>query len=197
MNTRHVHALHSGELTVQKRRNTPNELTQKIPNFVDADMPQQHAEFYADLPYLPLATLDANGRPWVGLLVTREKDDPSIGIKVTERNRLLVVTDAVAYDPFVRALEHMKVDTPRGKTLFAGVGIDFSNRRRNKFAGTIDSVDIEPSGKIHLNLSSNQHLGNCPKYITVRSLEHYRRNAEILFDCLNRLMSDYPILVRS
>ncbi|MGL6314105.1 hypothetical protein [Vibrio sp. WXL103] len=192
MNSRKNHALHSGELSVQKRHNTPEELTMRIPDFVEADMPAEHANFYSELPYLPLATLDVNGRPWVNLLVTQAQGDASIGVKVTGQNRLSVVAEAVADDPFIRSLRQTQLASARESALFAGVGIDFSNRRRNKFSGRINSVELEPSGRIGLNLSSDQHLGNCPKYITVRSLEYHQRNAQIVFDHFETLNVELP-----
>lgn len=192
MNFRKRHALHSGELTLQKRLNTPDELTKKIPDFIEAEMPHQHAEFYSELPYLPLATLDGRGRPWADLLVTQAKGVPSIGIKVTEQNRLSVVAEISTNTPFVRALVQAKSSSPECNRLFAGVGIDFSNRRRNKLAGTIDSVGFESSRSISLNLSSTQHLGNCPKYITVRTLEYHRRSSETIFDHFEMLNISLP-----
>ncbi|EGQ7996635.1 oxidoreductase [Vibrio vulnificus] len=192
MNFRKLHALHSGELAIQKRLNTPDELTKKIPDIVEADMPHQHAEFYSELPYLPLATLDGRGRPWADLLVTQAKGDPSIGIKVTEQNRLSVVAEVSTNTPFVRALVQANARSPECNRLFAGVGIDFSNRRRNKLAGTIDNVGFKSSSSISLNLSSTQHLGNCPKYITIRALEYHGRSSETIFDHYETLNISLP-----
>lgn len=192
MNSRKKHCLHSGELSVQKRRNTPEELTLRIPDFVEADMPAEHANFYSELPYLPLATLDANGRPWVNLLVTQAQGDASIGIKVVGQNQLSVVAEAVSDDPFIRALRQTQLALAKERALFAGVGIDFSNRRRNKFSGHINSAELEPSGRFSLELSSEQHLGNCPKYITVRSLVYHQREAEIVFDHFKTLNVELP-----
>jgi len=65
-------------------------------------------------------------------------------------------------DPFVRALEQRKNLSPDDSTLFAGVGIDFSNRRRNKLAGSILHSQMKSSEQLHLKLKSVQHLGNWP-----------------------------------
>jgi ferredoxin-NADP reductase len=175
------HKSHKGELRLQERRNTPKEMISSIPQYIAPDMPQQHADFFAELPYLPLATLDHDGRPWVSLLVTRSESDPSIDIKISDQNTMEVVAESNPYDPFARAL--MQDPTSgHAQKLFAGVGVDFSNRRRNKIAGQISAASVEESGKIRLHLASDQHLGNCPKYITVRELAYEKRSAGLVSD---------------
>ncbi|MEL6641794.1 MAG: pyridoxamine 5'-phosphate oxidase family protein [Pseudomonadota bacterium] len=176
-----IHKSHRGELMLQERRHTPKELSDAIPHYIDSDMPQQHADFFAGLSYLPLATLDTHGRPWVSLLVTQSDSDPSVGIQVAGQNTTHVVAETNPHDPFVRALRQNLTDDLEAR-LFAGVGIDFANRRRNKIAGSIVAANVEDRGRIGLKLTSDQHLGNCPKYITVRTLEHERRSPEIVHD---------------
>lgn len=176
-----IHRSHMGELALQALRHTPQELSDAIPHYIERDMPQQHADFFAELSYLPLATLDGQGRPWVSLLVTRSAGDPSLGIEIADQNTMQVLAATNPYDPFVRAI-FQDQSGARDARLFAGVGVDFSNRRRNKIAGSIEHSSVESGGKIRLHLASNQHLGNCPKYITVRSLEHAPRTAEVAHD---------------
>lgn len=183
------HALHKGEVLLQQRRGTPSELTASMPDYITRDMPEQHADFFIGLPYLPLATLDSQGRPWASILVTTSNDDPSIGVKVSGHNRTDVIAVVNQYDPFMRALQAPSGDESQ---LFAGVGVDFTNRRRNKLAGSIKRVSIAPSGKVSLQLMSNQHLGNCPKYITVRSLEYEARKAKLALDSYDSLTKSLP-----
>ncbi|WP_299852313.1 pyridoxamine 5'-phosphate oxidase family protein [uncultured Roseovarius sp.] len=166
---------------LQERRHTPKELSDAIPHYIDSDMPRQYADFFAGLSYLPLATLDHQGRPWVSLLVTQSDNDPSVGIQVADRNTTNVVAETNPHDPFLRAVSQDPASDLEAR-LFAGVGVDFSNRRRNKIAGSIRSADVEGAEKIRLQLLSDQHLGNCPKYITVRSLEHTRRSSELIHE---------------
>ncbi|MEP3198036.1 MAG: pyridoxamine 5'-phosphate oxidase family protein [Lentilitoribacter sp.] len=187
-----IHKSHRGELLLQERRNTPRELRDAIPQYINSNMPQQHADFFAGLSYLPLATLDNRGRPWVSLLVTTSDQDPSIGINVMGGNRTDIVTEISPYDPFRRSLkqEQAPADNPR---FFAGVGIDFSNRRRNKIAGSISQTSIDDeTGKVKLRLLSDQHLGNCPKYITVRTLVHEQREAELFHDSFDTNITALP-----
>ena len=191
-----VHKSHWGELLLQKRRHTPKELSDAIPHYIDRNMPQKHAEFFAGLSYLPLATLDHHGRPWVSLLVTQSDTDPSVGIKVTGPNTTDVVAETNPHDPFVRSVIQ---DQGGGLTalLFAGVGVDFTNRRRNKIAGAIGAANVEGRGKISLKLLSDQHLGNCPKYITLRTLEHFERRPELDHDRFDAPFSALPEAAKS
>lgn len=186
-----IHRSHRGELLLQKRRNTPQEVSDGIPHYINRDMPQSHADFFAGLPYLPLATLDQKGRPWVSLLVTASDDDPSLGIKQGGRNTTNVIAQTNPFDPFALALQQAPA-TGDEKPLFAGVGIDFGNRRRNKIAGSVSEASIEDAGKIHLRLLSDQHLGNCPKYITVRALAYKQRRAELSYDSIDDITSALP-----
>lgn len=186
-----IHRSHKGELLLQERRDTPKELTDAIPQYISSDMPQQHADFFAGLPYLPLATLDQRGRPWVSVLVTSSDDEPSVGIKVLGGNTTDVFAETSPFDPFARALQQAPASAGEGR-LFAGVGIDFSNRRRNKIAGSISRASVDEAGSVRLRLLSDQHLGNCPKYITVRRLAHIRRRAELSFDSFDNCTSALP-----
>jgi len=186
------HALHEGELRLQKLRHTPSELADVIPNYIHGDMPLQHAEFFAGLSYLPLGTLDDQGRPWASLLVTQSNDDPSVGIIVAGHSQTDIFAEANPHDPFVRALGEKQSPAPVSERLFAGVGMDFTNRRRNKLAGMIKLKSNEPAGKVSLQLLTDQHLGNCPKYITVRSLEHMVRNAELVLDSRENMTTPLP-----
>lgn len=186
------HPWHSGEALVQERRGTPSNIVLSVPDHIEKNMPQQHAEFFAGLSYLPLATLDKQGRPWVSVLVTTSLTDPSIGITTSGLNQTDVVAEVNASDPFVRALGPDQNPSDEGPRLFAGVGVDFTNRRRNKMAGVIEPVSIDRPGKVSLRLISDQHLGNCPKYITVRSLVHESREAELALDSFDALTAALP-----
>ncbi len=182
MKNENFYSQHQGAMYLHEQRNTPGDLVEFISTYIMSDMPLQHADFFNGLSYLPLATLDEQGRPWASLLVTQSHDDQSVGIRIVGQNKLTLCSRLNKYDPFLSAILETKVTTPDNDTLFAGVGIDFSNRRRNKLAGLIDKASINDDGYLNLTLNSNEHLGNCPKYITVRSLQPYKRQATLGFD---------------
>jgi len=183
------HRQHSGELEVQRRMNTPSEVADKVPYFVSSDMPEQHSEFFSGLSYLPLGTLDGLGRPWASVLVTKSNADTSIGINYQSNNTLRVSSRVNRDDPFIRSV--IQNDESKEKPRFAGVGVDFSNRRRNKLAGKIDRVELDGNNTISLDLRSDEHLGNCPKYITIRSLVPHLREPKTVFDHFKSL--DIPL----
>ena len=140
-------------------------------------MPMEHSIFFARLLYFAIATLDSQGYPIVTLL-TR----PVMANEVKEGfitalgpQQLTMTATPAAADPFVSALLN---DSP---TYFAGVGIDFTNRRRNKVAGKlkeshVEAFNFDPARSfIDISLHTTESLGNCPKYITVRKLKPLSR----------------------
>ena len=182
MNDQRPHRVHDGERYVQSRRNSPAQLAEELPRYIERDMPRQHSDFYQNLPYISLGTLDGKGRPWASLLVTRSATEDAVGIALTAANELGLVSLTSQQDPFVRALVQHHASSPDDHMLFAGVGVDFTNRRRNKIAGRVRSFDTGTPGYLKLQLSSDQHLGNCPKYITVRTLEPHPRTPVVAYD---------------
>lgn len=187
-----LHKLHEGELSLQRRKKTPREVTSSLPDYIDRNMPQQHADFFSNLEYLPLATLDQMGRPWASILVTHSDKSKALGISVSASNQMRVIAESNPHDPFLSALYRKNRDSSARTQLFAGVGVDFRNRRRNKMAGSINQVTIEQDGKVRLEITSDQHLGNCPKYITIRDLEYKAREAKLNFEELTQLNTSLP-----
>jgi len=185
MKSDRAHILHLGERKVQERRHTPEQLVHSIPHYIHTDMPQQHADFYSGLSYLPMCTMDRMGRPWASILVTRSERDTSIGARFLDPGKLTIESQMSIDDPFYRALKSSKDDASDTPLLFAGVGVDFANRRRNKIAGKIASIELGENGKVVLQLDSDEHLGNCPKYITVRDLVPKHRAPKLAFDHIN------------
>jgi len=115
-------------------------------------MPQQHRDFFAGLPMLFIATLDPQGWPVASVL----SGTPGF---------------ISSYDP-----RHLRINAPRradcpalatlavGKPL-AALGLDFSNRRRNRANGHLTRMD-----KNRLEIEIEQSFGNCPQYIQQRQL---------------------------
>ena len=126
----------------------------------------EHSSFFAALPYFPFGVLDAQGRPWATLLCS-----PST--EVVDPETLRVRAALPAGDPFGKALLSTS-GAPAYTRLFAGVGVDFSNRRRNKLNGYVRSAVLTPGG-VSLELTTTENMGNCPKYITVHKLEPHAR----------------------
>ncbi|TAJ38202.1 MAG: pyridoxamine 5'-phosphate oxidase [Reyranella sp.] len=113
-------------------------------------MPDQHRAFFASLPYLFVATADAEGWPVASVLAGKtgfvQSPDP-----VTLR------LDAIAgaNDP---AAAGLAIGREVGL-----LGLDLTNRRRNRANGQLTEVDDDG-----LTVRVAQSFGNCAQYIQTR-----------------------------
>jgi len=82
--------------------------------------------FYSHLSYFVVGTLDSNGRPWVSIIAGEQGF-----LRPVSQSHLALVTEVSEGDPL---LENLKdgLTVSEGGRLIAGLGIDFTNRRRNK-----------------------------------------------------------------
>ncbi|MBL6612926.1 MAG: pyridoxamine 5'-phosphate oxidase family protein [Reyranella sp.] len=113
-------------------------------------MPDQHREFFTLLPYLFVATLDADGWPMASVLTGEpgfvQSPDPG-----ALRIAALPVSDDPATPTFTAGAE------------IGLLGLDFTTRRRNRANGRLVAVD---SG---LTVGIAQSFGNCAQYIQTRT----------------------------
>jgi len=165
---------HEGE---KKVRDIPNELPginprrqihkilrvdgpdeQERASYVLPFMSPHHMNFFANLQYFVLGTLDASGRPWASMVTGEERF-----IRPVNQTYLAMVTDLSEGDPILETLsEGLTVED--GGRLVAGLGIDLTNRRRNKVAGRISRDLVHIEGKeLQLIITAEESLGNCPK----------------------------------
>ncbi|KAJ5259629.1 hypothetical protein N7478_012610 [Penicillium angulare] len=137
-------------------------------------MPEQHRIFHtSNLRLIPITTVDENGRPWASILTGErggigfiESPDP-ITLSITAQ-----LWDGDPFQDTASAWKKAELST-RGNAdrfLTAGLGIEFSTRRRNKFAGQIMNICQPTKFSVRLDINVNQALGNCPKYINVYNL---------------------------
>ena len=94
--------------------------------FVLGFMPPQHMFFFGNLAYFAVGTLDERGRPWASIL-TGEGGF----IRPLNQNHLAMVTEVSVGDPVLENLSR-GYTLAEGSRLLAGLGINFTNRRRNK-----------------------------------------------------------------
>lgn len=140
---------HAGERRAQARAGA-HDVASWASGFIRPHMPQQHREFFEQLPFLVLAGADKAGRHWVTLL-----DGPEHFVHSPDDKTLLVSTDPDPLDPLADALA--------SGTDIGMLGIELSTRRRNRLSGkfrqtgTGYAIDIQ------------QSFGNCPQYITERN----------------------------
>ncbi|KAF7440228.1 hypothetical protein PC9H_000572 [Pleurotus ostreatus] len=153
---------------------------------IDGDMPEQHREFYVTrLPFVPVTTLDELGRPW-GSILAGANGEPGF---IQSPSDAKLVLDARVWegDPL---LQNSDLFGKKDKMLVAGIGVEFSTRRRNKFAGWISKLE-KKGQQIQLQLDVNEAIGNCPKYINVRDLvPHPQASPKIIHRELSLSPSD-------
>ncbi|KAH9480910.1 hypothetical protein JR316_0007512 [Psilocybe cubensis] len=96
---------------------------------------------------------------------------PAVYIRNPKYDTLSIEATLWNGDPFFRYMK--AVNDQKNTPLIAGIGVEVATRRRNKFAGFIKNIEIkeQDKGVINIDVTVNQALGNCPKYIVLRELE--------------------------
>lgn len=140
---------HPGELGLQARGGSREHLAGIGPRVIRSFMPDQHRDFFAELPFLLAATLDAQGQPWASVLA-----GPPGFIRSPDPERLRVGALPIAGDP---------LGALRAGQAIGLLGIQPHTRRRNRMNGRVLAVD--PQG---FAVQVGQSYGNCPKYIRPR-----------------------------
>ena len=144
---------HAGEKQLQQRAGVAERMEQFGRKVIRDHLPEQHRDFYRQLPFVLLGSVDAEGRPWASIL-----EGPP-GFAHSPEPRLL------------RLDSHLQPGDPAAAALSAGaavglLGIELHTRRRNRLNGHIRQADQQG-----LTLEVEQAFGNCPKYIQLRQFE--------------------------
>ncbi|KAJ3499588.1 hypothetical protein NLG97_g206 [Lecanicillium saksenae] len=178
-----LHGWHAGEAAIQQKLGYGAAVAgswRVTENF----MREQHRIFHtSNLHFLPITTLDKDGRPWAGFAAG---SNGNIGFVTSpDKNTLKLNMKLWESDPLVDTLETwldpvQRCDAPPERFLIAGVGIEFSTRRRNKFAGRIKAVRKIAEMGYEVVLFVNEALGNCPKYINVRQFAPFPATGPIV-----------------
>ena len=144
---------HKGERLVQERMGVRDKVEKLGRRAIRDFLPDQHREFYAELPFVLVGTVDGRGRPWTSLVPGR------VGFMTTPDDRTLDVgTRPLFGDPLNETLTegaHIGV-----------LGIQPHSRRRNRMTGRVGSV--RPDG---FTIAVDRSFGNCPRYIQTRDVE--------------------------
>ncbi|CAB3708318.1 pyridoxamine 5'-phosphate oxidase, FMN-binding family [Achromobacter denitrificans] len=153
---------HAGETLLQRHAGVAERMEQAGRKVIRDYMPDQHREFFAQLPFLVAGAVDGQGDPWAGVLEGlpgfASSPDPRI---------LRVAALPDADDPLLAGLGP---DRPVGV-----LGIELHTRRRNRANGRVSALD----GK-RFDVTVAQSFGNCPKYIQTREF-HFSRSPALRF----------------
>ena len=121
-------------------------------------MPEQHQVFHtSNVPFFPVTILDETGRPWGSIFAGKGGE---IGfVKSPDESSLDMDLVTWEGDPLLGMVKGWN----RGgdKVLMAGIGVELSSRRRNKFAGWIESFSIDENDttNVHLKIHVDSALG--------------------------------------
>src|SRR5438105_334104 len=144
---------HEGELALQERAGSRARLAEAGPRVIRDFMPQQHRDFFAQLPFLVVGSIDTQGQPWASVLAAA----PGF-VTSPDPKQLAVRTRPLPHDPLAGTL------APRAPVGL--LGIEPHTRRRNRANGHVSFVGGEGFG-----VDVDQSFGNCPKYIQARRPE--------------------------
>jgi uncharacterized protein len=140
---------HEGERAAQDWAGVPR----SSGSFVRPHMLQQHQELFGKLPFVLVGSIDETLQPSASLLAGTP------GFVRTQPEVLEVYAPISANDPLSANL--------RTGTRLGILGIEPHTRRRNRVNGTVLEVKQD-----YFALAVEQSFGNCPKYITQRTLNY-------------------------
>jgi ferredoxin-NADP reductase/predicted pyridoxine 5'-phosphate oxidase superfamily flavin-nucleotide-binding protein/ferredoxin len=147
---------HAGELAMQSRAGALAKMDDVGRRFIRDYMPDQHRDFFAQLPFVVLGAVAPDGSAWA----TLRAGHPGF-LASPHPRRLDIAIAREAADPADAGLED-------GNAIGL-LGIDLATRRRNRMNGVLRHVH----GKIsHIDVVHS--FGNCPRYIQQRSIAYTR-----------------------
>lgn len=141
---------HAGEIALQQRVGMAERMAAFGRRVIGDFMPEQHRDFYRQLPFMLLGSVDAQGYPWASILEGRP------GFAWSPDPRLLQLDcRPAAGDP---AAANLADGAAVGL-----LGIELHSRRRNRING-----HIQGTSDTGFSVAVEQAFGNCPKYIQRR-----------------------------
>jgi hypothetical protein len=151
--TRSESPFHEGELAIQARMGVQERMDQQGRRVIREFLLEQHQQFFAQLSYLLVGTVDTAGNPWASILVGH----PGF-ISAPSDRTLRIAARPLFGDPLAT-------------TLTSGIdmgllGIELPTRRRNRMNGIV--TEVQSDG---FEVQVQQSFGNCPKYIQARTSE--------------------------
>jgi ferredoxin-NADP reductase/predicted pyridoxine 5'-phosphate oxidase superfamily flavin-nucleotide-binding protein len=167
---------HSGERAIQEKLGVRQQIETFASRVVRPFLPEQHREFYQNLPFLVAAARDPSGRPWATVLA----GTPGF----------VATPDARSIDIAARPASGDALAGSFGAGADVGLlGIEFATRRRNRVNGRI----AHTTGK-GVQISVDQSFGNCPQHIHVRdwaSAPAQRAPEVQRFDCIPEALTTW------
>jgi len=156
--SQHDSPFHDDEIAVQARLGIADKVAKYGNGFIRSMMPEQHREFFCQLPMIVIGIVDKNGYPWsiplygiVGFI--ESPDDQQLTIN--------------ALPNLVSGLG-LKFNVGQKIGM---LGIELETRRRNRMNGVIGTISTPNTPSIDtgsFTINVDQSFGNCPQYIQKR-----------------------------
>ncbi|MDX2244913.1 MAG: pyridoxamine 5'-phosphate oxidase family protein [Leptolyngbyaceae cyanobacterium bins.302] len=141
---------HAEEVAIQQRLGVDVKMQEIGQKFIRDYMPDQHREFFAQIPFILLGAVDKHGQPWASILVGQ----PGF-ISSPNSKSLQIQSSLLLGDPLT---DMLGVGVPIGL-----LGIELPTRRRNRMNGVISNYD-----NMSFAVDVIQSFGNCNQYIQKR-----------------------------
>lgn len=144
---------HAGELAIQARFGAQERMDRQGRRIIRDYLPEQHQQFFAQLPYVIVGAVDIAGNPWASVLI----GNPGF-LSSPDSHILQVSAQPVFGDPLATILAN-GID-------IGFLGIELHSRRRNRLNGIVTIVHANS-----FEVQVGQSFGNCPQYIQARLCE--------------------------
>lgn len=141
---------HAGEKTIQQQVGVSDHMDDLGKRIVRDYMPAQHRDFYQQIPFIVVGSVDRAGDAWATIAIGR----PGFISSPTAQE---LTIDALR-DPSDPASEGIRPGEAIGL-----LGIEMHTRRRNRVNGI-----VRPSADGVVHFDVDQSFGNCPRYIQLR-----------------------------
>ena len=152
----HTSPWHDGERRLQQRIGVADRMEEFGRKVIRDFLPDQHRDFYRQLPFMLLGTVDADGNPWASII----EGPPGFAHSPNPQMLALDCLPA-AGDP---ARSNIEVGAAVGL-----LGIELHTRRRNRVNGRVAAVTGDGFA-----VTVEHAFGNCPQYIQLRDTDHER-----------------------
>jgi predicted pyridoxine 5'-phosphate oxidase superfamily flavin-nucleotide-binding protein len=144
---------HAGELAIHARFGSQERMDKQGRRVIRDYLPDQFRQFFAQLPYVIVGTVDTAGNPWASILV----GTPGF-LSTPDERTLQVAAQPLFGDPLATNLAE-GID-------IGFLGIELPTRRRNRMNGIVTATHANG-----FEVQVRQSFGNCPQYIQARRSE--------------------------
>ena len=139
---------HAGERQLQEKVGVAERMETLGRRVIRSEMPDQHRQFYQQLPFMLYGAVDADGHPWASVI----EGAPGF-VQSPDAAHLQFASLPAADDP---------AQLSAGAAIGL-LGIELHTRRRNRMNGRVGAITAKG-----FEVAVEQSYGNCPQYIQLR-----------------------------